>query len=199
MIVAASCSRNGTHVVSGSSELLAAVVRTSALQSVRVVENSSGPHTTRDLITIDYQAPDRLHTIQTGTEADESFQIGSIIYQQVVGRPGYFWTLGLSAHRGTAQNLFGLLQVIKSQIAVKQGGMYRVTLSHGAGSLTVKLGNGYVTELAADSGGVRSVQKFSLFNIAPSVVQPPADHILPAPPPAPKCMPGQQPTPLCIG
>ena len=66
--------------------------------------------------------------------------------------------------------------------------------------MIAKVKDGYVTELTTDSGGVHSVQQYSLFNKAPDVTEPPADRVLAPLPTAPKCTAGQPPpsTFICL-
>jgi hypothetical protein len=88
---------------------------------------------------------------------------------------------------------------MRSGTAVRSGDSYRVTAPAGAGTATAKVQNGRVVELVLDSDGVQRVYTYSLFNEAPAVMEPPADHVLPAPPAPVPCNPDQQPAPmLCL-
>jgi len=197
--VVASC--GGTQRAAASADLSAAIDRMLGLESVRVVEQATGPNTTPDVVTIDLHTPDRLHIVQTGSEAHESFQIGSALYQDEPGQPGYFRPVSLSPAQAASKDTgFGVLEAIRGHATTRAGKTYRLALPNGAGSLTAKVEGGFVTELTQDAGGVRRMQEFSRFNAAPAVVEPPADRVLPALPALPKCPPGQPPSSafLCI-
>ena len=185
LVLAASCG-GGTPGGTGSSGFSAAVDRMTGLRSVRMVGEASGPETTKDVVTMDYQAPDRLHIVQTGSEKHESFQIGSTLHQSEWGRPGYFRPLVLPPNHTTAQAaVFGVMQAMRDRNPVRDGTTYRLLLPDGKGSMIARMEGGYVTEVTVDSAGVRRVQKYSLFNEAPEVIEPPADRILPPLPATP--------------
>ncbi|MGH3529653.1 MAG: hypothetical protein ACRDQ6_20450 [Pseudonocardiaceae bacterium] len=199
VISVGACGGGGGHLATGSSGLSSAVDRMSALQSVRIVEHSSGPDTTPEVITLDYQAPDRLRSTQTGVGAQASIQIGATLYLEEFGQLGYYRPAALPASRGPAQSLLAGLQALKQGSVVQQGDTYRRVLPGSAGSLTARLDNGYVVELTTETNGVQLVQEFSLFNQAPEVVAPAADHLLPPLAAPPSCVPGQPPTAvLCV-
>ena len=177
-------------MVAGSSELSAAVENMSALQSVRIVQGASG----LDTVTIDYQAPDRLRIVQP--DGQESLQIGSTIYAPEFGRPGFFRPITSPPNGFRAKDLFLPLESMRSGTAVRSGDSYRVAAPDDTGAATAKVKDGHVSELVLDSDGVQRVYTFSLFNSAPPVLEPPADHVLPASPAPQPCTSGQQPPPM---
>lgn len=190
-----SCGGGGGTGATGSSEFDAAVERMVNLQSVRMTGHASGPDTSPDTLTADYQAPDRLRSVQTGTDDSESLLIGSSLYEAETGRPGYYRPVPLPPGRGGAQTVvFGLLRAMQAGKPAGRNGAYRLTLPGGAGSMVARVADGYVIELTTtDERGVVRVQQYSLFNQAPEVHEPPADRVLAPLTTAPKCQGGQPP------
>ncbi len=197
VISIASCgSGSDTVGAAASSEVSAALDRMAALRSVRIMAHATGPNTTNDIVTTDFEPPDRAHTVQSGTENSESFYIGSTVYQSEPGRPGYFRPVALPAN-GPPRNLLAPLQSLKGASASKKGDTYRVAVPGGSVAVAIRVQGGYITEFSAEAAGVRTVESFSLFDRAPAVVEPSADHLLPALPTAPECK-SDQPVALCL-